>query len=251
MFGLDPFRLRSTLRGLPYFLSDYRKLRRQYQQSRREFPMGAWYPIFDERFVTSGTARGQYFHQDLLVAQWIYADRPERHVDVGSRIDGFVAHVAVFREIEVFDIRPQIERVGNIRFRQCDFTLEPFPFEGCTDSASCLHALEHFGLGRYGDRVDYYGYLRGWENLQRLVRPDGRLYFSVPMGPARIEFNGHRIFSAEILGSMIDAKWRVERFAYVDDAGDLHTDVDWQSPAAATNFGCNNGCAIFTLRKVR
>ena len=36
----------------------------------------------------------------------IYAARPEKHVDVGSRVDGFVAHVASFREIEVFDVRP-------------------------------------------------------------------------------------------------------------------------------------------------
>jgi len=27
-------------------------------------------------------------------------------VDIGSRVDGFVAHVASFREIEVFDVRP-------------------------------------------------------------------------------------------------------------------------------------------------
>ena len=30
----------------------------------------------------------------------------KRHVDIGSRLDGFVAHVASFREIEVLDIRP-------------------------------------------------------------------------------------------------------------------------------------------------
>ena len=36
----------------------------------------------------------------------IYNSKPKRHIDVGSRVDGFVAHVASFREIEVFDVRP-------------------------------------------------------------------------------------------------------------------------------------------------
>jgi len=59
----------------------------------------------DDRFDQSGTASGHYFHQDLLVASRIFINNPEKHVDIGSRIDGFVAHVASFREIEVFDIR--------------------------------------------------------------------------------------------------------------------------------------------------
>ena len=68
-----------------------------------------------------------------------------------------------------------------------------------TDSLSCLHALEHFGLGRYGDPVDYDGYLKGFDNLYRILKPGGRLYFSVPMGPQRIEFDAHRVFSMAYL----------------------------------------------------
>jgi len=32
--------------------------------------------------------------QDLLVARWIFDAKPQRHVDIGSRVDGFIAHVA-------------------------------------------------------------------------------------------------------------------------------------------------------------
>ena len=38
----------------------------------------------------SGNASGHYFHQDLLVANMIFKTNPKRHVDVGSRMDGFV-----------------------------------------------------------------------------------------------------------------------------------------------------------------
>ncbi|HEX4130896.1 MAG TPA: DUF268 domain-containing protein [Pirellulales bacterium] len=247
--GFDPVELRRTLRGLPRFVSDYRALRRQYRTSGHEFPFGSITPHFADRLASSGIARGHYFHQDLLVASWIYADRPTKHVDIGSRIDGFVAHVAVFRAIEIFDLRPQAGAVHNMHFVQCDFTAHPFPLRDYADSASCLHALEHFGLGRYGDAPDYYGYRRGWKNLHQLLKPGGRLYFSVPMGPNRIEFNSQRVFSADTIRQIIDAHYEVERFAYVNDNGDLVADAVWNDPSASTNFGCRNGCAIFSLIK--
>ena len=56
------------------------------------------YPIINEFNDNSGTAKGHYFHQDLLVAQYIFKNKPKKHVDVGSRVDGFVAHVASFLE---------------------------------------------------------------------------------------------------------------------------------------------------------
>lgn len=68
---------------------------------------------------TSG-GLGAYFLQDLTVARWIRDAAPTRHVDVGSRIDGFVANVATFREIEVLDIRPAPGEVAGVIFHQLD-----------------------------------------------------------------------------------------------------------------------------------
>jgi SAM-dependent methyltransferase len=249
LFGFDPRHTAGAVRGMPHFWRDYRKLKDQYQASNKEFPFGKFYPCLEDRFAQSGAAGGHYFHQDLLVAQWLFHDKPQTHVDVGSRIDGFVAHVAAFREIEVFDIRPLDANIRNIRFRQADFTAEDFPWSEHCDSASCLHALEHFGLGRYGDPLDYYGYRSGWNNLRRLLKPGGRLYFSVPIGPQRIEFNGHRVFAVPYLVSMIEEIYTIERFAYVNQADRLILDADPRSPDAARSFDCQFGCGIFSLIK--
>jgi hypothetical protein len=70
----------------------------------------------------------------MLVAQKIFIRRPIKHVDVGSRMDGFVAHVAVFRPIEVLDIRQLTTSIKNIIFRQCDLMNLPADLEDYCDS---------------------------------------------------------------------------------------------------------------------
>ena len=84
------------------------------------FPFGSNYPIFLDKDSEDGTMKGDYFHQDLYVARLVYAAKPKKHLDIGSRTDGFVAHVASFREIEIIDIRPIESKVKNITFRQGD-----------------------------------------------------------------------------------------------------------------------------------
>ena len=89
---------------------------------------------------SAGSDKGHYFHQDLLVARLIYENKPKRHIDIASRIDGFVAHVASFREIEVVDVRPlHKSKHANIKFQQADL-MNPLGL-GKTDSISCLHAI--------------------------------------------------------------------------------------------------------------
>lgn len=51
-----------------------------------------------------GTVKDEYFWEDLIVARKIFKVNPEKHVDIGSRVDGFIAYVASFRELEVFDV---------------------------------------------------------------------------------------------------------------------------------------------------
>jgi hypothetical protein len=58
-------------------------------------------PILVDYTDNAGSSQGHYFHQDLLVASMICKKNPIKHIDIGSRIDGFVAHVASFRPIEV------------------------------------------------------------------------------------------------------------------------------------------------------
>jgi SAM-dependent methyltransferase len=203
-----------------------------------------------DKYEQSGTASGHYFHQDLLIAKKIYIQNPVKHVDVGSRVDGFVAHVAVFRAIEVLDIRATARSVDNIRFIHLDLLNLPESMVEYCDSLSCLHALEHFGLGRYGDRLDINGHRVGLLNLHRMLKPNGILYLSVPIGKERIEFNAHRVFSLTSVLNWTTDLFDLVSFSFVDDAGNLHESAPLSPSSIVENFGLTYGCGIFELRKL-
>ena len=239
----------NILKSLVFYL-DYFRFRKQAKASGMYYPFGKFYPCLDDRNTDSGSVSGHYFHQDLLVAQKIFQNNPERHVDIGSRIDGFVAHVAVFRKIEVFDVRPLSTTIPNIIFRQADL-MEPNPdLKDYCDSISSLHAIEHFGLGRYGDTLDYNGHLKGLISIHGLLNPGGKFYLSVPIGPQRIEFNAHRIFSVKYLLKLVHDKYRIDFFSYINDDGNLIRNTSLNPVNIENNFDCKYGCGILELTKL-
>jgi hypothetical protein len=147
---------------------------------------------------------GEYFYQDLFVARQIFERNPVNHLDIGSRIDGFVGHIASFRTITVADIRPQPVQVPNVDYIQLDLMSDAcIGALGKYDSISCLHALEHFGLGRYGDDISHNGWKLALRNMSGLLAQGGLLYISVPVGEEVTFFNAHRVFSIDTLITQI------------------------------------------------
>lgn len=192
-FGFDVVRFLKAINMFPNYLIDLFEFRKQCSAKL------TYKPCLHDSYQEGGSAKGEYFWMDLTVARWIYDAAPEKHVDIGSRIDGFVAHVASFRQIEVFDVRPITASIPGITFNQADLmdenSIKPFVSEGgYCDSISCLHALEHFGLGRYGDPVNAEGYAVGLRNMATLLKPQGLLYLATPMGREKVEFNANWIF---------------------------------------------------------
>lgn len=205
-----------------------------------------FFPNLADYSDKAGVAKGHYFHQDLLVAQKVFIAQPKLHVDVGSRIDGFVAHVAAFREIKVIDIRDlQPSEHQNITFEKVDLMTSRSSVQA--DSVSCLHALEHFGLGRYSDPININGHWDGLDNLIKLVAPGGTLYISLPISRNdRVEFNAHRVISPRTLLQRASVKKNLvlQDFDYVDDSGQLVKNANINDLP-----NLHYGCGIFTFVK--
>jgi SAM-dependent methyltransferase len=233
---------------MPSYIKDVRKIKEQKGED-NAFPFGKSSPILGERFSQAGAMSNDYFFQDLYVAQKIFERNPARHVDIGSRIDGFIAHLAVFRSVEVVDIRPLNLKVKNICFRQADLMKLPDDMIDYTDSVSSLHSIEHFGLGRYGDPVDYFGHRKALTNICRILRTGGVFYFSTPIGKQRIEFNAQRVFDIKYLLDLFAEDYMLSCFSYIDDEGKFYENVKMTEADIQSNFGCNTGCGIFELIK--
>jgi SAM-dependent methyltransferase len=116
-----------------------------------------------------------------------------KHFDVGSRVDGYIAHLLSFREVTLLDIRPNTLNIPNLKIVIGDAQLELDNYKNEFDSVSSLHSIEHFGLGRYGDNLQVDGHEKGLLNIARCVKVAGFLYVSFPIGMAKVEFNSQRI----------------------------------------------------------
>ena len=186
--GLDIPQFVGAMRGVPRFISTY--VNWMVLNKRLQFNVA---PALQDFFDGSGNSNGHYFWQDLICAQWINSEKPEKHLDLGSRIDGFIAHLLTFMDVEVLDIRPQVADIPRLSTKVINAQdgLDPF-YERYT-SASSLHSLEHFGLGRYGDPLDVNGHEKGLESLSSTVVVGGTLYISFPIGKPKVEFNSQRV----------------------------------------------------------
>lgn len=191
--------------------------------------------------VLSTPYDAHYLHQDTWAAQRVAEDLPDRHVDVGSRVE-FACFLTAVTPVTFVDIRPLEVTIEN--FDSVAGSVLDLPYEDRSlTSVSCLHVAEHIGLGRYGDPLDPAGTRKAARELQRVTAPGGRLLFSLPVGRPRVCFNAHRVSDPHAIRALFDELELVE-FAGVDDSGAFrrHRSIDELADA-------RYGCGMFHLTR--
>ena len=114
-FWVNPIQTIKWIKNLWFYFKNYVKIKKL-TKNNKDFKINLNYPCLHDRNDTWWTAKWHYFHQDLLVARKIYKNNPLKHVDIWSRVDWFVAHIATFRDIEVFDIRNIVDDLFEAQF---------------------------------------------------------------------------------------------------------------------------------------
>lgn len=208
-------KLLSSIRGLCWYIKDLCKYIFVY---REKISIKDLYPILDEKTKETGVDY-QYLYQQLWVFNEVLKTKPKAHYDIGStyQMSGYIAGIT---KACFVDIRPIKADIKNLEV--LDASIEELPFEdNSINSLSCLHVIEHIGLGRYGDLLNPNGSQNAAKELSRVLAKGGFLYLSVPIGRERICFNAHRIFNPKtILKYFKDLE--LIAFDYVDDVGQLH-----------------------------
>lgn len=160
--------------------------------------------MIDESKSGAGSCNA-YYWQDLWAASKIIKRRPEVHYNIGSRIDGFIAHLqASGQQTVLIDIRKMDSNMPFVDFFQADATMLDNIEDDSIESISALCSLEHFGLGRYGDKIDPEACFKAMKSIQRVVKKGGYAYIAVPIGGEHVEFNAHRVFYASTIVKEFD-----------------------------------------------
>jgi hypothetical protein len=220
-FGLDLPKITKVPMGAFRFLKDFINFRKLKPEGRINIS-----PAIQDFYATAGSADGHYFWQDLICAQWIHKEEGNKHLDVGSRVDGFIAHVLCFQEVDYLDIRPMSVLIPNLNFIQGDAQAKLESLAEKYDSVSSLHALEHFGLGRYSDSLDVTGHIKGLKNIANCVKIGGSLFVSYPVGNDVTEFNSQRLLPPNWAVGILESQFTLEKNALIPWRGNPEFDVD-------------------------
>ena len=230
----------TSLGALPRYLVEWKAYNKRVATQQISFRDS--YPCLADRVVDT-PFDPHYFFQAAWLARCLHHAKPPFHVDIGSSVMMINVLSATTKTIFV-DYRPLRVHLSNFLPLGGDIIRLPFR-TGSITSLSCLHVLEHVGLGRYGDPINPEGSRLAATELQRVLKPGGSLFLSVPVGRERVCFNAHRVFSPGTVRDFFQ-ELQLKAFSLVDDAGRFNEEI---SPEAAANL--EYGCGLFEFVKAR
>ncbi len=177
----------------PFVLKDYFLFQKIDKEKRFNTKLSDLYPQVKDKTIGTNFDRHYVYHTSWA-ARVLYETRPQKHIDISSSLF-FSGIVSAFVPIEFYDYRPADLRLSNLKSQHGDLMNLPFENES-VNSLSCMHTIEHVGLGRYGDPLDPDGDIKACKELSRVLEKDGSLLFVTPIAEnPKIEWNAHRIYS--------------------------------------------------------
>ena len=156
--------LKKVIRKIKYLMSKYSSLVINYFLYQKEFIIFKRskgqrfrvenkdkYMCIADKSTTTGFDK-HYIYHTAWAARKLRDLNPHEHIDISSSLY-FVTLVSAFIPVKFFDYRPAIIELENLSTGHADITQLPFK-DDSIDSLSCMHVVEHIGLGRYGDPLD-------------------------------------------------------------------------------------------------
>ncbi|MFT4599935.1 MAG: hypothetical protein ACI857_000102 [Arenicella sp.] len=139
-----------------------------------------------------------YIYHTSWAARFLKDSGVKQHVDISSTLY-FCGIISAYLSVDFYDYRPANLVLSDLTSNKADLVKLEWE-SNSIKSLSCMHTVEHVGLGRYGDDYDYDGDLKAMKELARVLTKGGQLLFVVPVGKrARIQYNAHRVYTADLV----------------------------------------------------
>jgi len=196
------------------------------------------YPCLNDNTAETGFD-AHYVYHPAWAARIVKKINPKKHIDISSTLH-FCSILSAFIAVDFYDFRTAPLNLDNLNSLKGDLMNLDLG-DNSIESISCMHTIEHIGLGRYGDTIDPDGDLKALQELKRVCAINGNLLIVVPVGVPKIAFNAHRIYDP---GSIISymSGFKLNEFALVTDANEFVKNASLEL-GKSQNYGC--GCFWF------
>ncbi len=226
----------------PLILKDY-FIFRSYKSSRFKNTVSDFYPQVWDKTIATNFDR-HYIYHTAWAARKVQEISPQKHIDISSSLY-FCGIVSAFIPVDFYDYRQADLDLNNLQSKQGNLHGLPFA-SNSIESISCMHTIEHVGLGRYGDPIDPDGDTKAIDELKRVVKKNGNLLFVTPVGKPKIEFNAHRVYSYEQITSYFDG-FELKEFSLIPESEKDGGIIMNAHPKLVENQ--NYGCGCFWFIK--
>lgn len=223
---------------IPRYIKHYREYKRL--SSNENVELKHTHPCLLD-WTVSTPFDNHYFYQGAWLARRIRKEPFDLHIDVGSSVMMISMLSAMVKTIFV-DYRPLQSNISGLSSVGANITKLPFGDASVT-SLSCQHVIEHIGLGRYGDPLDPEGSIKAAKELERILKPNGKLYLSLPVGRERVCFNAHRVYAPDTVIDLFSHLKFIE-FSFVNDSGEFLEGRDLEEAKE-----CDYACGMYVFQK--
>tara|TARA_B100000780_G_C21118147_1_gene452620 strand:+ start:2389 stop:3141 length:753 start_codon:yes stop_codon:yes gene_type:complete len=193
------------------FYKEYSLFKKETTSNGEDFNLKVFPCLFDKK---DDSLNIQYYdYQNGWAIEQILKDKPINLVDIGSNI-AFLVFASKLTKVTTIDIRQHNIPIDNLVTKIGDILNIPYDNDS-VEYLSSLSVIEHIGLGRYGDDIDFQGMQKSINEFYRVLKDNGTLLVSFPIGSKNdIEFNAHRRFSPEKIYEMF-GKFKIQDEIYI------------------------------------
>lgn len=178
-----------------------KSFRQNFKQLKKSSPLG-WQLYKSYRYDVGDHPIDYKILECAFISSCLNLPPNSKILNVGSYLD-YVAGLLAIHQITSLDIRPRPVLINHIEDVIVGDAKELSLPDNTFDAIITTSAIEHFGLGRYGDSIDINADVKAFNQFKRILRCNGLLLFTttIKQGKPEILFNANKTYNIDIINN--------------------------------------------------